>query len=136
VALPFVTWWEGRPPAPYDFVVVREPTDVQDRFPTAEDLASAIADRFDEQAAQGQPRTTHATWVAVAEELGDEELDNVPSWTRYTVDDELPISRSSGKPIRLVTVIFADDPDRACVVVTATASRAEARACADLDLTR
>jgi hypothetical protein len=135
VVLPIGAWWVQRPPAPDDFVVVHEPDAVRTSFADAFELAEALAQRFEERAAAGEPRTAHATWAAVGADLSDRELASVASWQRFTPDDDLPTLARTGEPVRLVTTIFEGESTRGCVVVTADASRAARSACADLDLT-
>lgn len=135
LVLPVGTWWAGRPPAPYDFVVVREPELVREHATDAEGFAEVVAARFEQEAAEGAPRTAHATRVSVAVALSQGELDSVAAAQRLTLDEDLPTRADTGAPIRPVTVIFEGQDDQACVVVTPEASRVAPTACAELDLT-
>lgn len=136
VVLPLGTWLVQRPPAPYDFVVVHEPAEVARRVPDPHALAHVIAERLEQQVAQGAPPLAHQTWQGIDEELGARELAGAATWMRHLWDDELPRLRATGEPVRLVTTIFDDDPARGCVVVTASTTLVEPHACAELDLTR
>lgn len=135
VVLPVGAWWAQRPPAPYDFVVVHEPDAVRESFGDAYALAEVLAERFEQRAQAGEPRTAHATWAAVGADLSDRELASIASWQRFTSDQDLPTLAGTGQPVRLVTTIFEGEATRGCVVVTADASSAFPAACADLDLT-
>jgi hypothetical protein len=134
--LPLASWWESRPPAPYDFVLVHEPAEVRHHFRSPYALARDLAERFEDKAAQNHPPVAHATWTAIGRDLTDAELANIPAWLRYTPDEDLPTSRATGDPIRLVTTIYDNHPHRACVIVTDTRIRAQPHACAELNLIR
>jgi hypothetical protein len=136
LVLPLVSWWDSRPPAPHDFVLVHEPADVQRHFDSPYALAREIAERFEDKATQNHPPVAHATWTAIGRDLNDGELADIPGWLRYTPDEELPTSRATGEPIRLVTTIYEDHQERACVIVTDTTIRARPAACSELDLIR
>lgn len=132
--LPLATWWESRPPAPYDFVVVQEPATVQHQVAGPAALAREIADRFEDHADRGQDPTAHATWVAIGQGLNEDLLSGAAAWIRFTPDDELPAAPASDGRVRLVTTIFDGHPDRGCVVVTDTRIRAQPHGCAEIDL--
>lgn len=134
VVLPLATWVTQRPPAPFDFVVVHEPSALRPPVADAEALAAIIVHRIEALADGGASRISQGTWVTVADELGEHELAGVATWIRFTLDEELPSLASSGEPVRLITVIFDGSSARACVVVTESASRAEPSACTELGL--
>lgn len=134
--LPLAFWWDSRPPAPYDFVLVHEPDQVRHHFDSPYALARALAERFGDKATQNHAPVAHTTWTAIGRDLTDRELANIPAWLHYTPDEQLPASRATGDLIRLVTTIYENHPDRACVIVTDTTIKAQPHACAELNLTR
>jgi hypothetical protein len=133
VLLPFATWLVTRQPAPHDHIVLSATPEVLERFGDAVGLANAVAAGFEQEAAAGQPRLAHETWVQVGTTITDLDLGDSEPWLRFTTDDELPSQPATGEPVRLVTAIVRGQPVRACVIVAAAGTTVEPRACDEVE---
>jgi hypothetical protein len=116
--LPTLWWWQERPPAPYDYLVVNDTPELRASHGDALGLAAAVAVEFDRVGAASGDRRRQETWITVSERITSRAMGDHEAWARFTEDEDLPVERSNGATVRLVSVIVRDG-GRACVVVAA-----------------
>ncbi|WP_369069421.1 hypothetical protein [Kineococcus terrestris] len=131
-AVAALVWLTFRPAAPFDLVALDDTPEVATAG-GATGLAEATREAVERAGADGDLRT--GEWALVLSDDVTSGMGGSRPHGRATPVEDLPLSRETGQPVRLITVRVRG-AESACVVVEADATSVLDGACEDLDLVR